>query len=141
MSSWMMCGTHWGGCLGARHGWNFASQCGSNLGGSTGSTSGVVYGVCTLGGGVTYGGDALLNVSTSFRSAAVCLSPNDVSGLVGVGLRRGWVRSAAACVDASLEDSIGKVSVSGGNPWCLRLFLLTSWGCRTLSRSNVSPLT
>ena len=32
---------------------------------------------------------------------------------MGVGLRRAWIRTAAACVAESLEDSIGKVSVSG----------------------------
>ena len=37
-----------------------------------------------------------------------------MSGLVGVGLRRDLVRSAAACVAASLEESLGNVSVSGG---------------------------
>ena len=55
-----------------------------------------------------------MNISASFRSAAVCLSPNVVSGLVGVVFRKEWVRSAAVCVDASLEDSLGKVSVSRG---------------------------
>ena len=55
-----------------------------------------------------------MNISASFLSADVCLSPNVVSGLVGVGLMRAWVRSAAAYVDASCENSLGKVSVSGG---------------------------
>ena len=31
-----------------------------------------------------------------------------------VGLRRDLVRSVDACVDASLEESLGNVSVSGG---------------------------
>ena len=56
-------------------------------------------------------GATLLNISTSFRSATFCLSPNVASGLVGVGLRRAWDRSTAACVAASLEDTLGKVSV------------------------------
>ena len=55
-----------------------------------------------------------MNISASCLRAAVCLSPNFVSGLVGVGLRRAWVRSADACVTASYEDSLDKVSVSGG---------------------------
>ena len=59
-------------------------------------------------------GAALVNISSIFRSAAFCLYPNVVSGLVGVGLRRDLVRSLAACVAASLEESLGNVSVSGG---------------------------
>ena len=58
------------------------------------------------------GGAALVNISASFLIAAFCLSPNVVSGLVGVGLRRAWVRSADACVAASFEYSVGKVSVA-----------------------------
>ena len=34
-------------------------------------------------------------------------------GIVGVGLRRVWVRSAAACVAASFDEIIGNVRVSG----------------------------
>ena len=33
---------------------------------------------------------------------------------MGVGLRRAWFRSAATCVSVSLEDSLGKVSIAGG---------------------------
>ena len=54
------------------------------------------------------------DISESCLSAAVCLSPNVVSGLVGVGLIRVCVRSAAAYVDASCGNSLGKVSVAGG---------------------------
>ena len=78
--------------------------------------SGVVSRVYTLGSGVTSGGAALENISTSDLSANVCLSPNFVSGLVGVGFRREWVRSVAACVAASCGDSLGKVSVARKNP-------------------------
>ena len=60
------------------------------------------------------GGAALVKTSTSFLRSAVCFSPNFVIGLVGVRLRRAWVRSAAACVAASFENSIGKISVGGG---------------------------
>ena len=56
VSSGIMCGTHWGGRLGARTCWNIMSPCGSNLGGGAGAASGVVSGVCNLGGGVTNGG-------------------------------------------------------------------------------------
>ena len=136
----IICGTRWGGCLGARSGWNVMSPCGSTLIGGVGDASDVVSGVCTLGGGVTYGGAALVKISTILRSSDVCFPPNVVSGLVGVGLRRAWVRSAIAFVAASLEDSLGKISVSGKNLWCLRLFLFPSWGCRTLGRGNVAFL-
>ena len=52
-----------------------------------------------------------MKISVSFRSADVFLFPNVLGGLVGVGLRRTWVRSTSACVSESLEDSLGKVSV------------------------------
>ena len=38
------------------------------------------------------GGANMLNISASFFRAGVCLFPNVVSGIVGVGLRRTWVR-------------------------------------------------
>ena len=136
----MTCGTRWGGLLSARPVWNIIPQYGSTLGGSAGAMYGVVYGVCTLGGGVTCVGDALVKISASCLSAAFCLYPNVVSGLVWVRLRREWVRSAAACVATSLEDSICKVIIARKNPWYMRLFLLLSWGCRTLGRGNVSSL-
>ena len=79
-----------------------------------------------------------MKIYASFRSAAVCLSPNSVRGLVGDGLRRAWVRFAAECVAASLEDSLGEVNVARKNPWCLRLFIFPSWGCRTLGSGNVA---
>ena len=34
---------------------------------------------------------------------------------MGVGLRKMWLRSAAACVATSFEEIIGSVSVAGGN--------------------------
>ena len=55
-----------------------------------------------------------MNISSIFWSASFCLYPNVVSGLVGVGLRRDLVTFVAACVAASLEKSLGNVSVSGG---------------------------
>ena len=53
VSSRIMCGTRWGGRLGARPGWNDIYPCGSNLICGTGDASGVVSGVCTIVGGVT----------------------------------------------------------------------------------------
>ena len=38
-----------------------------------------------------------------------------MSGLLGVGLRRALVRSAAACVAAYVDDIIGNVMVAGKN--------------------------
>ena len=88
MSSGIICGTRWGGSLGACPGWNAVSPCGSTLGGVSGAAYGVVSGVCTPGGGVTCGVKDLVNISVSFLRAAVCLSHNVVSGLVGIWLRR-----------------------------------------------------
>ena len=85
VSSRIMCGTRWGGHLGACLFWNFISTCGSTLRGGAGDASGVVSGVFTLGAGITCGGAALVKISTSYLSADFCLSPNVVSGIVGVG--------------------------------------------------------
>ena len=113
----MSLGMMWGACQGDRicacPGRNYMSLCGYTLRGGAGYTSSVNSGVCTLGGDVTCGGTALLNISASFLRAAVFLSPNTASGIVGVGLRRAWVRSAVACVDASFDNIIGNVSFSG----------------------------
>ena len=59
------------------------------------------------------GGGDLTNISVGCLRAAVCLYPFSVSGLVGVGLRRVWVKSTDACVDASFEEILGNFSVSG----------------------------
>ena len=109
-----MCGTRWCGHLGAHPGWNVITPCGYTFGGGAGAAFGVVSGVCTLVGGVTSGGRTLVKIYGSCLSASVCFSPHVVSGLVGVRLKRAWVRSAAACVVKSCEDSIDKVSVAGG---------------------------
>ena len=74
--------------------------CGSALGGVSGAASGVDSGVLALRGGVTCGAVALLKISVSCLRDDDFLSPNAVSVLVGVGLRKAWVRSAAACVAA-----------------------------------------
>ena len=44
-----------------------------------------------------------MNISASFLRVAVFLSPNSVSGVVGIGLRRVWVMSAAAFFATSFE--------------------------------------
>ena len=91
------------------------SPCRSTLGCGSGDASGVASGVFTLKSGVTCGAEACLNISESFLRAAVCLSSNSVSGLEGVGPRREWVRSAAACFASSFDEILGNVSVSGKN--------------------------
>ena len=52
-------------------------------------------------------------ISESCLRAAVCLFPNAVILIVGVGLKRVWMRSVTACIAVSFEDILGKVSVSG----------------------------
>ena len=89
--------------------------------------------VVSLGGGA-----ALVNISANFLMDAICLSPKVVSGLVGFGLRRAWVRSTAVCVPTYFEDSLGKVSVAGKNAVVLENFIFPSWGCRTLCSGNVA---
>ena len=110
---WVACR---GAYLGARPGKNDMSPCGSTLGGFSGATSDVSYGVVTLRGGVTCGGGGgLLKISDSCLRATVCFPPNSVSGIVGVGLRGAWVRSETACVAASFDEILDNVSVAGGN--------------------------
>ena len=48
MSSVMISGTCWVGCLGDYPGWNVMSPCGSTLGGGAGGVSGVVSGYAPL---------------------------------------------------------------------------------------------
>ena len=57
----------------------------------------------------------MVMISESCLRAAVCLFPNAVILIVGVGLRRAWVRSAATCIAVSFEEILGKVTVSGVN--------------------------
>ena len=112
MSSGMICGARWGDCLGTRPVRNDFSPCVSTLGGDTGAASGVSSGIFTLGGDVTCGGAALLEVSDSYLKADFLFSPDILSGLVGVGLRRAWVRSVAESFAASFGEVLGNVRVS-----------------------------
>ena len=93
--------------------WNDMSACGSTLRGGTWAASVFSPRAFTLGGGVTCGGGAMLKISASCSSYSICLSPNVVSGLVGGGFRRAWVRSATAYVAASFDDILGNVRVAG----------------------------
>ena len=86
------------------------------------------------------GGAALVKFFAICLRAAVCLTPNFVSGLVGVGLSRVWVRSAATCVSASYEYSLGNVSVAGEIRSVCDFLIFSSCGRRTLSSGNVASL-
>ena len=57
----------------------------------------------------------MVMISESCLRAAVCLFPNAVILIVGVGLKRVWMRSVTACSAVSCEDLLGTGSVSGGN--------------------------
>ena len=102
--------------------------CGSTLGGGAGAAYDIVSGVFTLGGGVTCGVATLLKISASCLRADVCLSPNVVSGLVGVRLSREWMRSAVACVAASFDEIFGDDSVAGKNSMVLETHSLDILG-------------
>ena len=54
-------------------------------------------------------------VEESFLMYTVCLSPKVLSGIVGIGLRRVWVRSVATCIASSFDNTLGNVRVAGGN--------------------------
>ena len=81
----------------------------------------ICFWVFNLRGCATCGGADILKISVRWFRGAVCLSPNIVSGLVGVGLRRVWVRSASACVAASFDDIISNVRDTGKTMWYPRL--------------------
>ena len=100
---------------------------GSTLRGGVGTSSGVAFGVPTLGGGVgascrgsalvadgvSCSGTDMLNMSAICITYAVCLSPIVVSGIVGVGLSRECVRSNVKCVANNSDTIFGK----GGGFW------------------------
>ena len=56
----------------------------------------------------------MVKISASCLRVAVFLSPNSVSGLVGVGLRRECIISTAACVATFSEEILGEVIVTRG---------------------------
>ena len=70
----------------------------------------------------------MLNILKFCFSYAVCLLPNFVSGLLGVGLRGDWVRSAATYVTVSFEDILGNGGVSGENSMVLETHFLAVLG-------------
>ena len=57
----------------------------------------------------------MLNISRSCFRSDFCMFPTIVSGIVGVGFSRAWVRSAAAFVAASFDEILGNVRVAGEN--------------------------
>ena len=85
---------------------------GSTLEGGSGAASGFAYGVFNLGGGVTCGATAMFQIYKSCLRAAVCFYPKVMSGIVGVGLRRAWVRSSSTCVAAYFDEIPGNVRVA-----------------------------
>ena len=91
------------------------SLCGSNIGGGAGTAFRFASRVFSLGGGLTCGGASMLNISLSCYRDTVYLCSNFVYGLVGIGLRRVWMRSAAAYVDEYFDDIRDNFRVSGEN--------------------------
>ena len=105
------------------------SPCGSTLRGGAGAASGVASWLFTLEVGVgtfcccgisfigvgTCVGAAMLKISVNCFRGAVCLLTNAGIGIVGPGLSRAWVRSAAACVVVSFEEILGNGRVAGEN--------------------------
>ena len=53
-------------------------------------------------------------ISKNFTSS-VCLLHSVVSGILGFGLRRAYIRFAAVCVAASSEEILGKGRLDGNN--------------------------
>ena len=104
------------------------STFGYTLGGGKGAASGVASGMCTLVVRVSWGGVAMVKISASCLRVAVFLSPNSVSGLVGVRLSREWMRSAVACVAASFDEIFGDDSVAGKNSMVLETHSLDILG-------------
>ena len=49
-------------------------------------------------------GAALLKISDICLRDAACLSCNNVSGILGVGSRRAWVRSSDECIAAPFDE-------------------------------------
>ena len=70
----------------------------------------------------------MLKISVICFRSAVCLFPRVVSGLVGIGLRNAFVRSATACVYVSSEDILGNGRVYGKNYVVLETRYLTVLG-------------
>ena len=60
--------------------------------------------------------------------ATVVLYFNVVSGLVGIGLMRAWVRSESACISTSFDAIIGNVRVSGKKYVVLETISLSKLG-------------
>ena len=66
-----------------------------------------------VGGGVALVGMSMLKIYASCFNDAVCCLFIFVSGVVGVWLRRAWVRSFSACVSVSTDGILGKSKISG----------------------------
>ena len=106
-----------------------------------GGASRVTYGMNTLGGGaevsfcyvsvvygsIDLGGMVMLNVDDSCFNTAVCLSPIFVSEIVGVGLRRVWVRSTAVCISECAENLLISLVLMRRTLFFLLFSILLSW--------------
>ena len=69
----------------------------------------------------------MLNIDSRCFNAAVFFSLGTDHGLIEVGLRRVWVRSATMFVAASSKYIFGKDSLLGITPLFLRFSLPISW--------------
>ena len=76
----------------------------------------------------TCGGAVMLKILEICFRAAVFFLRNFVSGLVVVGLSRVCMRSSAACVVASVEESLGNGRVYGKNTVVSQTFSLAVLG-------------
>ena len=101
---------------------------GSTLEGGSGAASGFAYGVFNLGGGVTCGATAMFQIYTIFLRAAVCFYPKVMSGILGVGLRRAWVRSLTTYVAPSFDVILGNVRFARENSMGLEILFLSLLG-------------
>ena len=70
----------------------------------------------------------MLKISASGFNSSVYLLTRFVSGIVGYGLRRAWVRYVATCVAASSEGILGKGRIFGKNYIVLKTFYVAVLG-------------
>ena len=129
----MSCGIKWGACwdkgLASRPDLIDMWPVVSTLEGVAGDAFGVASGKNTIGGGagvfycgvdvlsgaVSQGETSMLKIDANCFNSAVCFYHIIGIGMVGVGLRRAWLRSAATCVAASSEEILGKGILSRNN--------------------------
>ena len=154
VSSGMMWCARCGSRLSACQVWNYMSPCEYTFRGGAEIGSGVASGVSKLGGGM--GGfcccvmsfvgvhicieAAMLITSKSCFKVDFFLLTNAVSGIVGFGLKRVWVRSVAARVARYFRTFLEMRRLLGKPLWCQILGPYMSWGCRILGSGNAALL-